>query len=136
MLVFGFVLAGCGRGPKLIKAGGIVKYKNAVIPGADLVFVPDGDGPTAIGKTDDQGRFTLNTGGQPGAMVGAYKVAITAARNKRAVSDSEAVAMSSEQIAANREELVPVKFNNTVSSELTATVSADPAQNEFLFDLK
>jgi len=135
-LAFAVALAGCGSGPKLVKAGGIVKYKNALIPGADVVFVPEGDGQTAIGKTDEQGRFTLMTGGQPGAMAGGYKVSITAARPKRAVSESEAVAMSSEQIAANREDLVPVKYNNPVSSELIATVTPDAGQNEFVFDLR
>jgi len=134
--IVGCALAGCGARPKLVKAGGMVKYKSAPIPGADVVFVPEGDGQTAIGRTDDQGRFTVVTNGSPGAFVGSYKVSITAARPKRAVSPSEAVAMSSEQIAANREDLVPTKYNNPVSSELTATVSADATQNEFVFDLK
>ena len=129
-------IVGCDRGPKLVPAGGIVKYKNAAIPGADVVFVPDGDGQAAIGRTDEQGQFKLVTSGRPGALVGSYKVSITAARPKRAVSEAEAVAMSSEQIAANREDLVPVKYNNPISSELTATVSKDAAGNKFEFDLK
>ena len=127
---------GCDRGLRLVPASGVVTYKNALIPGADVVFVPDGDGQPAIGRTDEQGQFSLMTGGRPGAMIGAYKVAITAARPKRAVSQAEAVAMSSEQIAANREDLVPVKYNNPVSSELTATVTKDAAANKFEFDLK
>jgi hypothetical protein len=139
-LLIGFALAGsnlagCNRGPALVPAGGIVKYKHAPIPGADVVFVPDGDGQPAIGRTDEKGQFTLTTGGQKGALAGPYKVSITAARPKREVPASEAVAMSSEQIAANREDLVPVKYNNPVSSNLTATVSRDPAANQFVFDL-
>ena len=131
-----FIAPSCDRGPRLVPADGTVKYKNEVIPGADVVFVPDGDGQPAIGRTDEQGRFTLLTSGRPGAMTGAYKVSITAARPKRAVSQAEAVAMSSEQIAANREDLVPVKYNNPVSSELTATVTKDATANKFEFDLK
>ena len=131
-----FATFGCDRGPKLVPAGGVVKYKNAPIPGADVVLVPDAGGQPAIGRTDEQGQFKLVTSGRPGALVGAYKVSITAARPKRAVSEAEAVAMSSEQIAANREDLVPVKYNNRVSSGLTATVSKDPAANKFEFDLK
>jgi hypothetical protein len=127
---------GCDRGSKLVPAGGSVKYKNAAIPGADIVLVPDGEGQAAIGRTDDQGQFTLMTSGKRGAAVGSYKVAITAARPKREVPEAERVAMSSEQIAANREDLVPVKYNNPVSSELTATVSKDSAANKFEFDLK
>ena len=56
--------AGCDSGPKLVKAGGVVKYKGAPIPGADVVLVPDGDGQTALGRTDEQGHFTLATGGR------------------------------------------------------------------------
>ena len=52
-------IVGCDRGPKLVPAGGIVKYKNAAIPGADVVFVPDGDGQAAIGRTDEQGQFKM-----------------------------------------------------------------------------
>jgi len=135
-LVLALTLAGCNRGPKLVPAGGIVKYKNAPVPGADVVLVPDGDGQTAIGRSDNQGRFKLVTSGREGALIGSYKVSITAARPKRAVSEAEAVAMSSEQIAANREDLVPIKYNNPISSGLTATVSADPSANEYVFDLK
>jgi hypothetical protein len=136
LLLMSLVPIGCDRGPRLVPADGIVKFKNAAIPGADVVFVPEGDGQLAIGRTDDQGHFTLMTSGRPGAIIGAYKVSITAARPKRAVSEAEAVAMSSEQIAANREDLVPVKYNNPVSSELTATVTKDVAANKFEFDLK
>ncbi len=128
--------AGCNRGPKLVPAGGVVKYRNAIIPGADVIFVPVGDGQTAMGRTDEQGKFHLLTGGQPGVLPGAYNVAITAARNKRDIPEAQAVAMSSEQIAANREDLVPIKYNNPLSSELTATVAEDEKANEFLFDLK
>jgi hypothetical protein len=127
---------GCGGGPKLIPAGGAVKYKNALIPGADVVLIPEGNGQTAIGKTNELGEFTLSTGGLPGVLIGSYRVSITAARPKRVVSQAEAVAMSSEQIAANREDLVPIKYNNPISSELTATISQDPAANKFMFDLK
>lgn len=136
VLLLASLQLGCGGGPKLIPATGTVKYKNALIPGADVVLVPEGDGQTAIGKTNEQGEFTLKTGGLPGVLVGSYKVSITAARPKRAVSEAEAVSMSSQQIAANREDLVPIKYNNPISSELTATISQDPAANKFTFDLK
>ena len=135
ILICIIALAGCDRGPALVPAGGVVKYKHAPIAGADVVLVPDGDSQLAIGRTDDKGEFTLTTSGRKGAFVGSYKVSITAARPKRQVSASEAVAMSSEQIAANREDLIPTKYNNPVSSELTATVSRDPAANTFVFDL-
>jgi hypothetical protein len=140
-LVAGLLLAvvvcvGCGGGPKLVKATGIVKYKDKPIPGADILMMSEANGAPSMGRTDDQGRFTVMTDGKPGAWVGSYRVAITAARNKREVSASEALTMTSEQIAANREDLIPIKYNNFESSGLMATVAADPAANQFVFDLK
>jgi len=131
-----FALPGCGGGPRLVKAGGTVKYKNSPLAKADVVFISDAGGTPSIGRTDDQGQFYLSTSARPGAPVGSYKVAITAIRQKRAVSDKEAVSMTSEQIAANHEALIPVKYNNPISSELSATVSDKAAANSFSFDLK
>jgi hypothetical protein len=128
--------AGCDSGPKLVKAGGTVKHNGAPLPGADVIFMPDEGSSPSIGRTDVQGRFRLTTSGKPGAPVGGGKVAITAVRQKRAISEAEAVSMTSEQIAANHESLIPAKYNNFISSELTATVSNDPAANDFLFELK
>lgn len=128
--------AGCSNEPRLVAAGGIVKYQGKPVPGADVVFVPDAGGQPAIAHTDDQGRFTVSTNARQGAVVGTYQVGITAVRQKRAVSDAEAAAMTSEQIYANHETLIPTKYNNLITSGLTATVSDDPAANEYLFDLK
>jgi hypothetical protein len=140
-LVVGFLLvavlcAGCGTGPKLVKATGIVKYKGKPVPGADVLMMSDASGGPSMGRTDDQGRFSLTTDGKAGAWVGSYRVAITAARNKREVSASEALTMTSEQIAANREDLIPIKYNSFESSGLTATVGKDAAANEFAFELQ
>ena len=134
-LLFIALSTGCG-GPKLVKAGGVVKYKDKPIPGADIVMMSDASGAPTTARTDDQGRFSVSTDGKPGALVGTYKVSITAARNKRPVSQAESFTMTSEQIAANREDLIPVKYNSFEGSGLTATVVDDPAKNEFVFDLK
>ena len=137
LVLTALVIAGCGDGgPKLVKAGGAVKYKDAPLAEADVVFVPDEGGQPSIGRTDEDGRFTLQTSGRPGAPVGMHKVSITAVRQKRAVSPSEAVGMTTEQIYANHETLIPVKYNNLITSGLSATVSDDAAKNEFGFELK
>jgi hypothetical protein len=114
----------------------MVKYKGAPLAAADVVFVPDAGGMPSIGRTDDQGKFTLKTNARPGAPVGGHRVAITAIRQKRKVSESEAVSMTSEQIAANHEAVIPLKYNNPISSELSATVGEKAAENDFLFELK
>lgn len=126
---------GCG-GPKLVEAGGTVKFNNQSLSGADVVFVPDEGGSPVIGRTNEQGKFSLSTDGKTGALPGPYKIAITAVRQKRAVKESEAVGMTDSQIAANHESLIPKKYNNTISSGLTANVTDDRSANGFSLDLK
>jgi len=135
-LLVAILAVGCEGGPKLVKAGGVVKYKDAPLAEADVVFVPDAGGLPSIGRTDQQGRFTLLTSGREGAPLGDHKVSITAVRQKRPVPPGEAVGMTTEQIYANHETLIPIKYNNLISSGLTATVGKDAAANEYSFELK
>ena len=121
---------------KLVNAGGKVTYNGAPLPAAQVVFVPEGDQPTAIATTDDQGQFTISTEGRPGAVAGNYKVAVTAIKMLKEIKPEEAASLTNEQIYANQKSLIPEKYNNTVSSGLTATVSEDPAANQYTFDLK
>ena len=45
------LFAGCGDGgPKLVKAGGAVKYNGAPLAEADVVFVPDEGGQPSISE--------------------------------------------------------------------------------------
>jgi len=129
-------LAGCDRGPQLVPASGKLTLRSKPVPNADIVFVPDAGGAPVIGRTGESGEFTLNTNGEEGAYVGTYKVAVTAVKLKKEVSETEALSMTNEQIAANHVAVVPVKYNNTISSGLTATVTEDPASNTFELDLK
>jgi hypothetical protein len=129
-------LAGCDRGPQLIPATGKLTFRSKPVPNADIVFVPDAGGTPVIGRTSETGEFVLNTNGEDGAYVGSYKVAVTAVKVKREVSETEALSMTNEQIAANHVAVVPIKYNNTISSGLTATVTEDPASNTFELDLK
>ena len=135
-IILCLIAVGCDSGPKLVPASGTVTLKDKPIPGADVIFVPDAGGGPVIGRTDEEGKFSLTTDGKPGAYAGSYKVALTAVRQIRQVSEDEAVTMSNEQIAANHESLIPNKFNNTISSGLTATVSENPDDNQFNFQLK
>jgi hypothetical protein len=129
--------AGCGEGgPKLVDAGGTVMYKGKPLPNASLTFVHDADAPVGIARTDDNGKFKVTSEGRPGLVVGSYKVAITAARQKRELTPQESLAITPEQVEANTEHLIPRTYNNQLTSGLTATVTEDPAKNDFTFDLK
>jgi hypothetical protein len=136
-VVLSLLVMGCGdRGPKLVKATGKVTYQGEPLPKATVVFVPEGEERTAFATTDEQGDFVIATNGRPGAIPGTYKVAVTAIRLLREVSEEEAISMSNEQIYANQESLIPVKYNNGISSGMVATVSSDASDNHFAFELQ
>jgi hypothetical protein len=137
LLITAVAVCGCGeRGQKLVKAGGAVTYKGRPLPEADVVFVPNDGGLPSIGRTDSEGRFSLTTSGRPGAPLGSFQVAITAVRQKRAVSPGEAASMTTAQIESNHEQLIPLKYNNLITSGLTADVADNEQANAFTFDLK
>ena len=112
--------AGCGDGgPDMADAGGIVTYNGAPLKGATVVFLPD-SGPPATGTTDAEGRFTFNTHGAAGAVVGNGKVAVTAVEQLIAFTDESK--MSSEDIANASRWLIPEKYGHVMTSGLTAQV--------------
>lgn len=124
------VAVGCNRsGLNLAYVEGIVTYNGQPVEHAGVTFKPD-LGPIAMGTTDAEGKFTLITANQPGALVGEHKVGISK-------SKTTAVQMSGEALPRYKVEyFVPQKYASPATSELTATVSTKKRDNHFTFDLK
>jgi hypothetical protein len=79
-IAWGAVLAcaGCGGGP--VPVSGVVTLDGQPLPQATVTFLPLGQGRTASGFTDAEGRFHLSTLEQrDGALPGEYKVTVTVA---------------------------------------------------------
>ena len=80
-----FASAGCGSGSyKISTVSGRVTLDGKPLAKASVTFVPmatqgnDSPGPTAQGKTDADGRYTLAVDpGRPGAVVGKCRIYIT-----------------------------------------------------------
>lgn len=143
-------VAGCGGdGPSIAKVTGKVTLKGTPIKGANVQFHPE-KGPMAIGITDDQGNFTLTTNGRPGAPIGLNKVAISKAAPAPAAGamptnptpeDMAKMAASAAQGGGLKrseppKSEVPDKFSNPTTSNLTADVSTNAADNTFEFNLQ
>jgi hypothetical protein len=124
--------AGCSGGDELLlaDAAGTVTYNGDPLEGATVIFVPD-SGLPATGVTDADGRFTWNTRGEPGAVIGAGKVAITAVEQLIVVEGREPTAQELENMSRS---LIPDKYGHPMTSELTAAVKEDE-KNEFTFAL-
>jgi len=143
-------IAGCGGdGPSIAKVTGKVTLKGAPIKGATVQFYPE-KGPMAIGITDDQGSFTLTTNGRPGAPIGLNKVAISKAApapaagamptNPTPEDMAKMAAAAAQGGGLKRSEPpkseVPDQYSNPSTSNLTADVSTNAAQNTFEFNLQ
>lgn len=132
LAVLATMTSGCGRadGPVLAAAGGTVSYKGAPLEGASVVFAPD-KGPTAYGTTDAEGKFVWTTQGEPGAMVGSGKVAITAFEPYEMKNEED---LTAEDLNKMNKSRIPERYGRMEASGLTATVTAEGA-NAFSFDL-
>jgi hypothetical protein len=120
LLVF---FAGCGGASDAPETGGVsghVTLDGKPLPGAMIVFQPEGGRPSN-GRTDDEGYYELTySRSQSGAMVGKHTVRITT----YVEADDEGNGAV--------EEKVPAKYN--AKSELTKDVAA--GDQDIDFDLK
>jgi hypothetical protein len=80
-LVLIALCVGCGDSDRLPTAPvtGTVLYNGDPLPQGSLLFVPEGGGPSAQGKIEPDGSFTMGTYTESdGAILGKHKVIITA----------------------------------------------------------
>ncbi|WP_254510017.1 hypothetical protein [Anatilimnocola floriformis] len=86
---------GCNKSPyKTTLAAGIVTQNGQPLPGVEVQFCPDPEaltkGPSALGETDEQGKFVLRYAvpganqSKEGAVVGKHKVTLADLRQKPA----------------------------------------------------
>jgi hypothetical protein len=135
---------GCGGGeadaPNLVAASGVVLYKDKPISGATVTFMVEG-APIATGSTNDEGKFSLTTGGRPGAPLGNAKVAISkvsaTAVDLTAMKPNDMADMASKgkMVIAEQKEEIPKKYSNPEKSGLIATLDANGEKNVFEFRL-
>jgi len=120
-------LTGCPGGasrdqPDLVPVSGTVTLNGEPLAGAEVAFIPTGStgGTGAFGSTDASGHYELNSGGQTGAPVGEFKVAITkwVMQDGSDFEPEEGVS----PIDAGAQNALPPKFGDETATQLTATV--------------
>lgn len=137
---------GCGGdGLKLAKATGKVTFKNQPLEGANVKFYPP-IGPAAVGITDANGVFTLNTNGRAGAMLGLNRVTVSkmtegtaGAQPKTTMTPQDMIEMAKANVKKENtgpKSVIPEKYGDPDSGLLSADVNANASQNDFVFDLQ
>ena len=145
-LVFVSLAGGCQRTstrPKTVPVDVTVSYKDKLVSGATVVFVPKGGPRGAVGRTNSEGRaklMTFVTG--DGAMPGSYRVTIDKLLDEagpagKSQEEYEAFWKAQKNGAAGLPPLkceLPWKYGQIEKTELTAEVSEE-GKNSLRFDL-
>ncbi|MEP3479520.1 MAG: carboxypeptidase-like regulatory domain-containing protein [Fuerstiella sp.] len=143
-------ISGCGGGPEggqpVFEVTGNVKMNGAILADATVIFSPVDKQPTATGKTDAEGNFTMTTYEfGDGAAAGKYKVLVSKSLVKASSgggADDAGHEQDPEDSAVHGKggggddiaNLVPDKFSRATTTTLDATVEADKA-NTFSFEV-
>lgn len=143
-------LVGCGDGGStvtLVESTGKVLLNGEPLANAQVSFIP-ASGPSATGTTTADGSFKLTTGGRLGAVPGECRVTVFAVAKGSSDAAAKLGAMTPEDMAAmagtpefdettqeSSKELIPSRYAKPDTSKLTATVSENPADNDFFFEL-
>ena len=146
-----FGISGCGGGADggqpVFAVSGTVTMSGAPLANATVAFAPQGDQPTAIGKTDKQGNFILTTYDHgDGAAAGSYNVVVSkpapsrsgASTTQRHGADYKPARTPEDAGHAAEGEssdLIPERYRSSKDTPLKAEVQAD-GDNEFTFDLE
>lgn len=129
------VLEGCGKEPPppIAPAHGIVLINGAPLPNAQVRFIPQIDhGPEFIasGVTDEEGRFTLQCNGQPGACATENIVIISEADLPSELMGED----KQRELAAYRRALknrpIPQLYATPVNTPLRVNVTEEQAEHQ------
>jgi len=85
--------AGDDDAPALVAATGTVFYEDKPVAGATVTFIVE-KAPISTGLTNAEGKFTMTTGGRPGAPLGPAKVGVA----KVAATQQDMTAMKPEDM--------------------------------------
>jgi hypothetical protein len=131
LMSLGFVLlTGCATQPdlKLAHVGGVVTVAAKPVSGGQIIFMPKVPGPAAFGAIGMDGRYTVTTLDQVGAVIGEHDVMI----ESMPVALPPPPAGASGKAAARPE--IARRYGLPYKSGLTATVTSGSNAIDFALE--
>lgn len=134
-----FLMAGCGGGapppPKTVPVQGTITYKNAPVTKGSVALLSTATAEKgqvskpAIGQIGPDGKFTLSTiTAGDGVIPGEYKVTVES-------MDGE-VSMEEGYEGKKVTSLIPKKYNNINTTDITVTIPDQTEPYELAIELK
>jgi hypothetical protein len=133
LALLALLLGGCGKGT--VHVEGIVTLDGKPVPGATVLFTPEGgNGRAASALTDEDGNFRLSTYSEgDGALPGQYSVVVT---RTRGVPEPPAMLQPGEEKKVighyrdfknkdRRKSSLPASYSNEATSPLKCRVPHD-----------
>lgn len=118
------IATGCNRNEGLAPVVGVVQFRGAPLADGKVVFTPQ-TGPAAVGTIEADGKFMMQTAGQPGATIGQNRVTV---HSQQKLTDEE-----SKNLVVPKS-LIPEMYSQQDQSPLTYDVQAGP--NEYRIELE
>jgi hypothetical protein len=139
------LFAGCGGDElELVPVVGKIMFQGKPVEKAEIAFIRDstagatkGPAPAAIGRTDENGAFTLITGSKEGAVPGSYKVTVQKSSRVYMKFPDPLPAEYTDQVDYMRKNnmiaypLLPLQYADMNRTPLKYEVNADAEQNSF-----
>lgn len=152
LLVATCTFVGCGGADTsgqqpVFSVSGTVTMFGAPLADATIAFAPQADQPTAIGRTDKEGKFQLTTYEYgDGAAAGAFNVVLSKSAPSKADSssdddghdmvDNDDDGHSAEAAeSGDKSELIPQQYTSSTDTPFHADVKTD-GDNNFTFEVK
>lgn len=148
-LASSLLLSGCGGGKKssrdpVYPVSGVVTYKGAPVPDADVMFLCKEKDRAAFARTDDQGKFRVTTFvPNDGAVAGKHIITVVKmlAAEPTVVAPVEDTAyqppgLNQSTDAKPAKNLIPAKYASDKTTDLFATITADNNNPEVKLELK
>lgn len=153
LLLFGWLFAtfGCGdSAPSLSPVTGVVTYKGDPVAEATVAFQPV-SGPVSTGTTDADGKFSLLSKGEAGAVVGPGVFLVSAVEKGDVQTSTGEATLATGGESGNQAEMmmqasaasqeppksrIPLKYNSASTSDLNFTIDSDGGKNNFTLELK
>ena len=134
-------IVGCRSDLNLAPVEGTVTFQGKPLANATVTFIPKGEGSLGVGITDEEGSFSISTGGQAGVTPGLCAVTVSkmkssgggqAALEKMSEADRQKMMMSGKSqgvMTGTPKSAIPAQYGNAMTSGLNFEVKKDGENN-------